>query len=406
MRFISKIRKIDKRWAFAVAAMLISIAAILTSGHFGQQDETNLTYAQYTQSRYNIVKTRVITTDDSRLSPDPYIENMRLGVQPITLEILSGPYEGEVHSINNTMSRAYNIDLKPGMDFLSIVHEEDGILQGIDVYGYSRDTVIYWLIAVFCLTVVVIGHKKGLYSLISLAFTLVLIIFFLIPRIIEGYNPILMAIITAALTTAATIFIVAGTGPKSCSAIIGVVLGVAIAGLTAVIAGTIGNISGINAQESSEIVGLSQDAPIKVRELFFAGIIIAALGAVLDIGMSISSSIFEIKQADPTLGMRELYKKGMNIGRDIIGTMTNTLILAFAGSSMAILIIITMYRLPYLRLINLDIVGLEIIQGVAGSIGLTLTVPITALSAACLAARKTKQKPKLNAPSSQNRSPS
>jgi uncharacterized membrane protein len=182
--------------------------------------------------------------------------------------------------------------------------------------------------------------------------------------------------------------IVGGLNTKSGAAIVGIVAGVAAAGVIAFVAGKLGNLSGLHIEEASEMISLAQDTQLKVPELLFAGIIISALGAIMDVGMSISSAIFEVRAANEKLGMRQLYKSGMNVGRDIMGTMSNTLILAFAGSSISILIILVLYNLPYLRLINLDILAVELLQGLAGSIGLVLTIPLTAVCAAYVAAKQ------------------
>ena len=111
----------------------------------------------------------------------------------------------------------------------------------------------------------------------------------------------------------------------------------------------------------------------------FAGIIISSLGAVMDVGMSIASVVFEIHEKAPGLSKTELFKSGMNVGKDIMGTMANTLILAFTGASLSIMILLMAYNMPYFRAINLNVVSTEIIQGLSGSIGLILTVPITSL---------------------------
>jgi len=375
----------DVRWPFLIVAVLVSVLAILTSGMFSEQDPTEYNLSQYIQSQYNVVKARVISTDDSRLSDEPYIKGMKIGVQSAEIEIIRGDHRGSVFNIENTLNRAHNIHLKEKMTFLCMVQEENGELQRVDVYGYSRDTALYALALVFLLVVILVGRKKGFYSMISLVFTIIMIIYFLIPRILEGYDPVLMAIITCIIITVVSLFIVSGCNTKSISAIIGVVFGVAIAGLVSVIAGKLANISGVNANEAGEMIALTESLPIKVPQLLFAGIVISALGAIMDTGMSISSTVFEVQMVNTKLSAKELYKSGMNVGRDIIGTMTNTLILAFAGSSLTVIIIISLYYLPYLRLINLDLLGLEIIQGLSGSVGLILTVPITAICAAFFA---------------------
>ena len=162
-------------------------------------------------------------------------------------------------------------------------------------------------------------------------------------------------------------------------------IGVASAGIIGVISGNIGHVSGLNLADAEGVLFLAKELPLKITELLSAGIIIAALGAVMDTAMSIASAVFEVKQANAGLDMRQLYKSGMNIGRDTMGTMSNTLILAFAGSSFSVLIIIVLYQLPYMCLINLNLFIVEIIQGISGCIGLFLAVPVTALFAAALA---------------------
>ena len=159
-------------------------------------------------------------------------------------------------------------------------------------------------------------------------------------------------------------------------------------------AGKLAHVSGLQAQYASEMIYLSQEIGIRVPELLFAGVIIASLGAVMDVGISIASSVFEVHSVDRKLSVTSLYRSGMNVGRDVIGTMSNTLILAFAGSSLNTIIIIILYKLPYIRLINLDLVSVELIQGIAGSIGIILTVPITAFCAAYMATRKKEVKAK------------
>lgn len=375
---------LDDRWPFIFLALILSVAIIMTSGLLDVEHD----------NEYTIVKGKVLKADDSALSPEPYINGMYIGKQPVTIELLQGKYKGKVFEFTNAMSRGFNIYCRENMTILCNVREENGIIAGIDVFGYSRGGMIYGLIGLFGLILVVIGRKKGFYSMLALLFTLIAVIFFMIPRILEGHDPILMAMATAAITTAVTIFIISGPNTKSCAAIAGIVLGVASAGVIAYIAGVVGNVSGIHMSEAQEVIYLAQELRIKVPELLFAGVIISALGAVMDIGMSISSAIFELKSANHKMTARELYKSGMNIGRDVMGTMSNTLILAFAGSSIMVLLIIVLYKLPYIRMINLDLMAIEFIQGISGSIGLILTVPITAACAAFLAAKTNRKSQK------------
>ena len=365
----------EHRWPFILIAIILAAAAIITAG-FGSATEFN---------DYTLTKAKVLSADDSALIEDAYIKGMYIGKQPVKLELSQGPHKGERYDVPNMMSRAFNIHCREGMTIIVNVREENDIVTGLDVFSYSRDSAVIGLGLLFVLVILAIGRKKGLYSVISLAFTLVIVVFFMVPRIISGNNPITMALLTAALTSAVTIFIVGGYGPKSFAAIAGIIGGVSAAGLISWIAGLIGNINGLHVAEAAEMISLSRDTPIRVPELLCAGIIISALGAIMDVGMSISSSVFEVQTANRGYSRQELFKSGMNVGRDVMGTMSNTLILAFAGSSLTVLIILLLYKLPYLRMINLDLMAVEIVQGFAGSIGLILAVPITAACAAFLA---------------------
>lgn len=366
-------------WKATVWILLIGlvfcIAAVLTSGFLDRESD----------KRYSVQKARILEADDSALSYEPYIDGMHIGQQPLTIELMTGEFKGQQVALVNSMSRVFNNYAEKGMVMLFNVQAENGAIVRVDMFGYSRDYFIYTMIGIFLLVLVTIGRMKGVYSALALAFTLVTVIFFMMPLIMKGYDPILMAVATAAITTMFTIFLISGISLKSFAAIGGIVLGVAISGIVSVAAGKFGHVSGINMSDAEEVIYLAQEIPIKVPQLLFAGIIISALGAVMDVGMSIASAVFEVKQINPNLTMGQLYKSGMNIGRDVMGTMSNTLILAFAGSSISILIIIILYKLPYIRLINLNLLAIEIIQGISGSVGLILTVPVTAILAAALA---------------------
>jgi uncharacterized membrane protein len=390
-RVTGKLKESDARWPFIVIGVVICVWVISASGLFVRPDPSTMTLSQYMQYNYNTVKARVLSVDSSELSEEPYIENMMIGVQTVELELLQGPHKGEVFNVRNTLSRLFKIHLKPGMTCMAMLAETEGEVERVQVYGYNRDYVLYGLVAVFFAVVLMVGGRRGFYSIASLVFTLIVVVFFMVPRVMEGYDPILMAILTSALTTVFTILVVSGYNAKSGAAVAGIVLGVAVAGFVAIAAGSLGNLSGIHLAEAEEMIYLTQEMPIKVPELFTAGIIISALGAIMDIGISISSSVFEVSAANPQLTARELYRSGMNVGRDVIGTMTNTLILAFVGSSMAVIIIMMLSRLGYLMFINLNILGLEIIQGIAGSVGLVFTVPMTAFCAAGLASAKARR---------------
>lgn len=379
IKIITQLKKLvfnEGRWLVILIGVILAALAIATSG---------LSSRRAPDQNYDVVHGKILSIDNEQLSEDPYIRGMLIGRQYLQVEMTSGAYKDNIFEVQNSMSRFFNFQAEEGMDMLFTVRVEDGGIYRVEMYGYSREGFIYGLIAIFVAVLIVIGRKKGVYAVISLAFTIIIIIFFMIPKIITGFSPILAAVITAAVTTAVTIAMVSGVNAKSLAAVAGIILGVVMAGAISMAAGHIAHISGLHTQHASEMIYLSQETKINLPELLVAGIIIASLGAVMDVGMSIASSVFEVYSVNRKLSWASLYKSGMNVGRDVMGTMSNTLILAFAGSSLNTLIIIILYKLPYIRLINLDLVGVELIQSISSSIGIVSTVPITALCAAFLA---------------------
>jgi uncharacterized membrane protein len=187
-------------------------------------------------------------------------------------------------------------------------------------------------------------------ALISLVITGLLIAFFMLPLMFRGYSPILLATITASIVIFTSLTLIGGGfNRKSFSAIIGTATGVIIAGTISFISGKMAHLTGITGEASEQLIYIVSDFPINIRGIMFAGIIISSLGAVMDVGMSIASVVFEIHEKAPGLGKKELFKSGMNVGKDIMGTMANTLILAFTGASLSIMILLMAYNMPYFR---------------------------------------------------------
>jgi len=135
---------------------------------------------------------------------------------------------------------------------------------------------------------------------------------------------------------------------------------------------------------------IPQNIHLDVQGLLFAGIIIGALGAVMDVSMSVSSAVEEVKKANPTLDAADLFRSGLNVGRDVMGTMSNTLILAYTGSSVPLLLIFMAYQESLLKMINLDMIASEIVRALSGSLGMVMVAPLTAFIAGLLFERSRK----------------
>ena len=177
---------------------------------------------------------------------------------------------------------------------------------------------------------------------------------------------------------------------KTLCATLGCIGGVATAGIFAALCGSISPLNGFNLPEAEELVLRASDRGLKISGLFVSGILIASLGAVMDVAMSISSACWELRELNPDLPRKALFRSGMNIGQDAMGTMANTLILAFAGSSLNTLLLFQIFDYPMIQIFNADSIAIEIIRGVAGTIGIILTVPLVALLSAEIMGPKKK----------------
>jgi len=304
----------------------------------------------------------------------------------VTIEILSGEYKGELFEVphNLTGSIGYDIYVESGDRILvTLENMADGSIE-VYISEYLRDTYIYIVAAIFVSLILIIGKMKGLKTIITLVLTILLVLKGLIPGLLAGYNPILLTIVIAFVITIVTMLTVGGINRKSYAAIIGVLGGVFVAGLIAYVIGSKVKLTGLSSQEAVMLMYIPQGIQFDFRGLLFAGIIMGALGAVMDVGMSISSSMKEIQNADPAMSTKALIMSGMNVGKDIMGTMANTLILAYTGSSIPLLLLFTAYGEDFSKVINLDIIATEIIRALAGSIGLVLCIPLTALAAGML----------------------
>ena len=330
-----------------------------------------------------------IAVDDAY--PDTWTEGRRLGTQYVLVRLESGAHKGSELPAINYLNAYTNVDLKAGTPIIvRLDYDDAGSPYVASISNYSRDGVMFGLLAVFAALMVAFGGKKGVASLLGLIFTVVCIWFFLIPLIRRGFPAIPAAIILVAVTTTVSMLLLNGFSAKTLCAIIGCVGGVLVAGVTAAVAGALTPMTGFNMPEAEDIVLRAGDQGLKLSGLLVSGILISALGAVMDTSMSITSAVFELHDMNPSIARKKLFQSGINIGRDAMGTMSNTLILAFAGASLNTLLLFRVFDYPYLQIFNSDMMAIEVIQGLSGSIGIVLTVPlVAALSAAmCVAPKK------------------
>ena len=320
-------------------------------------------------------------------SEDTWTEGLRIGTQQVMLSIDSGDHEGLSLMAYNFMSAYNNIDLKEGTRVIvRLDYNEENRPFIVSINSYDRSFMINGLLILFVVLMVFFGGKKGFSALLGLSFTIFSIWFFLIPLIQRGFPVIPSAILLVSVTTLVSLIFLNGFSRKTFGAAIGCIGGVTIAGLVAYLAGRLSPINGFNMPEAEEMILRSSDQ-VKISGLLVSGILISALGAVMDVALMIMSSISELHLMNPKANRYTLFKSGINIGRDAMGTMANTLILAFAGASLNMLVLFRIFDYPFLQIINSDLMALEIIQGISGSIGIVLTVPLVAALGASMFAK-------------------
>ncbi|MBR4667748.1 MAG: YibE/F family protein [Butyrivibrio sp.] len=329
----------------------------------------------------HFVKARIDSVLQDNTQVDETTEGVLRGSQEVIVEITSpGEFKGKKYQTSNYLSALFNIDAQQGT---KVIVRLDPFQDGYNafIYSYDRSGVLLFMFAFFAIALVFIGRGKGFMALISLLVTLVSVWGILFPLIEYGFPILLVTVLVVFYDTVFTFALIDGINKKTFSAAVGTLLGVVIASLFAAISGAVSHISGFQTNEAEELLLIGTDHGMHIRGLFTAGIIVASLGAVMDVAMSIASSVHELHEVNKGLSAMELFRSGMNIGRDAMGTMANTLILAFAGSSFTLLLLIYYYNIPFTQLINTDLVAREVIQGISGSIGIVLTVPIVAFLA-------------------------
>ena len=331
---------------------------------------------------YSYENAKVIEVVEDNLSPD----GVRVGYQMLKVQLTSGEYKGEIVNATSAEGNLFGAVCKKG-DSVVVQMSVSGDSKNVSVYSKDRIVAVAAFVGIFLLLICVIGGKNGVKSVIGLVFTFVAIFMIYIPLIYRGFSPFWAAVIITIITTIVTMYLISGIAVKTLCAILGTVIGVLLAGLSAWLFGRVADIDGYNVSNIETLAYVGQITNIQIGGLLFSGILIASLGAVMDVAMSVSSAISEIHDKAPQLGCLELFKSGMNVGRDMMGTMSNTLILAFVGSAVSELVINYAYNLPFRQIINSYNIGIEIMQGVSGSIGVILTVPAVAVVTAWMLTR-------------------
>lgn len=307
--------------------------------------------------------------------------------QRLRLELLEGPLAGQSvdieHGLLGLTSRARTF--RSG-DRVLVEHTRT--LDGEDLFvitDFVRTRALLWLTLLFAGATLVLSGWQGLRSLAGMAVSLVVIVALIVPQILEGRDPVTVAIAGSVLMMGISLYLVYGWNRKTHVAVAGLFISLILTGLLAV--GFVGwaRLSGFGAEEVAylQVAGVQLD----LQGLLLAGIIIGTLGALDDIAIGQASAIHELSRANPNLDWLALFQHGMNIGRDHIAAMVNTLLLAYVGAALPLLLLFTVQAEPVSMLLNREIVAEEIVRTLVGSLGLLASVPLTSLIAAMASRR-------------------
>ncbi|MCK5461344.1 YibE/F family protein [Candidatus Gracilibacteria bacterium] len=299
--------------------------------------------------------------------------------QKLKVKILSNRDKGKIVNIINDLNQnPFDIKIKKGDKVFLYGNSINGEMKYYVRDFWHLDSLIFW-ITLFFILVILLGKSQGLKSLLTLVISLFIIFAIYIPLILKGVNPIQVAILISLAVSCLTLPIIHGFSLKAAISIIGTVGGIFVASFFSFLVSYFSHLNGLGTEDMRLFAASNSD--LNFRGILFSGIIIGALGAIMDVAVSISSGLQEIKQHKPTICFKELVISGMNIGKDIMGSMLNTLIFAYIGTSIAVVLIISQNKTGIMEFLNYDFVAEEIIRSIVGSIGLLAAIPITAITA-------------------------
>lgn len=372
------------RWQTPIALVVVFLLTHMIysrmQGHAStvieQRDEAGVVIAM---SEY--VKGRIL--DVVMVVPDPDTGNE---AHILDIEILGGQFEGQRALFRNFVNPGgfpmLNVNATVGDIVLCRVGGSGKILNARNlVQDYNRDGFIVALLGVLFAVIIIVGRATGVRSALTMVVNGFILYYIMLPMIHKGYDPVWTVVLTCALISVQSRLIVAGAGRKTYAAILGTVGGVVIAGFIIIYAQGQLHFTGVEKANAVDLVESRSADYIDFAGLLLAGMLIGLLGVANDAAIEVASAMEEVNEANPNLSIPQLVTSGMNVGTDILGTMTNTVVFVYFG--MRLLIVLTVagtdiFPFTTMQLFSLGVVAAEIVRVVAGTLGLVITIPLTA----------------------------
>lgn len=340
--------------------------------------QENADFQSLVSSGISYQRGTVIQVLSQSLEESPLGSGM-LGSQDLAVRLRDG---SEVQ-MTNYLTDTHNILAEEGSKVIICVDAPDGVEPYYTLYNYDRTSALVLIFAVFILLMLLVGGKQGANAVLALAVSLLLIVRFTVPAIYRGSSPIAVGALTAFAATAVTLLLLHGATVRALLAAGVTLAGEGTACILFAASSALLHVGGFQTDQAEGLLVVAQNTGLHLKTLLFAATMIASLGAVMDVAVSLLSALWELKQQGTQDG-GQLFRSGMNIGKDMIGTMSNTLIFAFAGNALATMLSLTAYGVQASQLLNSNYIALEIAQGLCGTGGVILTVPIASAAAAAL----------------------
>ena len=359
---------------------ILAIFVCLVTAVLAFMPSVSVSFQSLVSDTVSYIPGTVLEVVEEDLTPSDLKGGPQLGGQTLTIELK----DGSQITLTNYLTNTHNILAREGMRVVVCVDAPENVEPYYTLYQYDRSVGLGVAVAIFLLLMLLVGGEKGFYATLALAFSLVFLLKITVPVIYSGGSPILAGLAMVLVSTAVTVFLIYGLSPRGVLGIGVVLAGEFVACGLFLLFSVLLHLSGFKSGDAENLLVAAQNTGLNISTVLFAATMIASLGAVMDVAVSLLSALWEVRLADPDITGRGLWRAGLRMGRDMIGTMSNTLIFAFAGGSLTTLLVLMTYGTDPVQLLHSDYIALEMAHGLCGTCAVILTVPLASLVSAAV----------------------
>ena len=359
---------------------ILAIFVCLVTAVLAVMPSVSVSFQSLVSDTVSYIPGTVLEVVEEDLSPSDLKGGPQLGEQTLTIELK----DGSQITLTNYLTNTHNILAREGMRVVVCVDAPENVEPYYTLYQYDRSVGLGVAVAIFLLLMLLVGGEKGFYATLALAFSLVFLLKITVPVIYSGGSPILAGLAMVLVSTAVTVFLIYGLSPRGVLGIGVVLAGEFVACGLFLLFSALLHLSGFKSGDAENLLVAAQNTGLNISTVLFAATMIASLGAVMDVAVSLLSALWEVRLADPDITGRGLWRAGLRMGGDMIGTMSNTLIFAFAGGSLTTLLVLMTYGTDPVQLLHSDYIALEMAHGLCGTCAVILTVPLASLVSAAV----------------------